>query len=75
MSNKTPDNSFSPGAETPGAASPGGSSDEAIGRPGPWREGRYQEKGEPVDESVTKEPQALPKEPPSKPVNQSEYEQ
>ena len=74
MSNKTPDSS-SPRTGTACAASPGGSSDEAIGRPGPWREDRYQEKGEPVDESVTKEPQALPKEPPSKPVNQSEYEQ
>jgi hypothetical protein len=69
MSNKTKHSS------TPDPATPGGSSDESIGRPGPWREGRYQEKGEPVDESVTKEPQALPKEPPSKPVNQSEYEQ
>ncbi len=54
---------------------PSGSSDESIGRPGPWREGRYQEKGVPVDESVTKEPQALPKDPPSKPVSREEYEQ
>lgn len=64
MSNKTKD--------TP---TPSGSSDEAIGRPGPWSEGRYQEKGEPVDESVTKEPQALPKGPPSTPVSREEYEQ
>ncbi len=69
MSNEKIDSS------TSGAPAPGGSSGEAIGRPGPWQEGRSQEKGEPVDESVTKEPQALPKDPPSKPVSQSEYEQ
>jgi hypothetical protein len=69
MSNKTND-TVAADASTPGATT-----DEAIGRPGPWREGRYQEKGEPVDNSVTKEPQALPKEPVSKPVSQSDYEQ
>jgi hypothetical protein len=26
--------------------------DESIGRPGPWREGRYQKSGQPVDASV-----------------------
>jgi hypothetical protein len=30
------------------------SSDEAIGRPGPWREGRYQRPGDPADQSVNK---------------------
>jgi len=31
-----------------------GSSDEAIGRPGNWREGRYQQRGAPIDQSVNK---------------------
>ncbi len=29
-----------------------GSSDEAIGRPKEWREGRYQQSNKPVDQSV-----------------------
>ncbi len=29
-----------------------GSSDESIGRPQEWREGRYQRAGKPVDQSV-----------------------
>jgi hypothetical protein len=29
-----------------------GSSDKAIGRPKEWREGRYQQPGKPVDDSV-----------------------
>jgi hypothetical protein len=52
-----------------------GSSDEDIGRPGVWREGRYQQPGGEVGESVTKEPQALPKKPASKPVSEKDYEQ
>ena len=32
--------------------SPKGSSDEAIGRPKEWREGRYQQADKPVDPSV-----------------------
>ena len=31
-----------------------GSSDESIGRPANWREGRYQQRGEPIDQSVNK---------------------
>ena len=31
-----------------------GSSDQSIGRPGNWREGRYQQRGEPIDQSVNK---------------------
>jgi hypothetical protein len=31
---------------------PSGSTDEAIGRPTAWREGRYQRRGTPVDASV-----------------------
>jgi hypothetical protein len=30
----------------------GATSNEAIGRPGKWREGRYQEAGQPVSERV-----------------------
>lgn len=35
-----------------GAAAPAGSTDESIGRPGNWREGRYQRAGARVDQSV-----------------------
>lgn len=31
-----------------------GSSDESIGRPANWREGRYQERDKPIDASVNK---------------------
>jgi hypothetical protein len=34
----------------------GGSSDESIGRPKEWREGRYEEAGSPIDESVVRKP-------------------
>jgi hypothetical protein len=53
-----------------------GSSDEAIGRPGEWREGRYQTEGGPVDRSV--EPPPNTDQPPdvvSTPVTQKDYEQ
>jgi hypothetical protein len=52
-----------------------GSSGEDIGRPGVWGEGRYQQPGKPVDESVTKEPPAQPPKPDSKPVSQKDYEE
>ncbi len=39
-----------------------GSTDEAIGRPADWREGRYQQSGQPVDQSVNK-PSETPSEP------------
>jgi hypothetical protein len=29
-----------------------GTTDDSIGRPGPWREGRYQQAGEALDNSV-----------------------
>jgi hypothetical protein len=35
-----------------GAAAPAGSTDDSIGRPGNWREGRYQRDGARVDQSV-----------------------
>jgi hypothetical protein len=31
-------------------------SDESIGRPGPWREGRYQKSGQPLADSVAPDP-------------------
>lgn len=40
------------GAAHDGAAAPAGSTDQAIGRPGEWREGRYQRSGARVDQSV-----------------------
>jgi hypothetical protein len=52
-----------------------GSSDEDIGRPGPWREGRYQQPGKSVDESVKTPPGASPtKGPVSTPVTLEDYE-
>jgi hypothetical protein len=32
-----------------------GTTDESIGRPGPWQEGRYQKSGQSLDNSVTPE--------------------
>jgi hypothetical protein len=37
---------------------PDGSSDQSIGRPADWREGRYQQPGQPVDQSVNKPSEA-----------------
>jgi hypothetical protein len=37
-----------------------GTSGEDIGRPGPWGEGRYQQAGQPVDESVLTPPGSVP---------------
>jgi hypothetical protein len=45
-----PSRSAKASAAAPGADA--GSSDESIGRPEPWREGRYQRIGERVDQSV-----------------------
>jgi hypothetical protein len=36
----------------PKPTAPEGSTDESIGRPGTWREGRYQRRGADVDQSV-----------------------
>jgi hypothetical protein len=43
-----------PAAPEPSAGAPpaAGSTDESIGRPATWREGRYQRSGAPVDQSV-----------------------
>jgi hypothetical protein len=37
-----------------------GSTDQDIGRPGPWREGRYERQGDPIDESVRTPPGTSP---------------
>jgi hypothetical protein len=53
-----------------------GSSDEAIGRPAEWREGRYQRSGQPVDRSVEKTPDNdQPRDAVSTPVTRKDYSQ
>lgn len=53
-----------------------GSSDEAIGRPGEWREGRYQRGGDSVDQSVEQPPNTdQPRDVVSAPVTQKDYSQ
>jgi hypothetical protein len=53
-----------------------GSTDEDVGRPGPWKEGRYQRPGEPVEQSVRTPPKTSPggKTPASTPVTRKDYE-
>jgi hypothetical protein len=53
-----------------------GSSDEAIGRPQEWREGRYQQPGKPVDKTVADPPDAKdrPTDTVSTPVTRSDYD-
>jgi hypothetical protein len=55
---------------------PKGSADEAIGRPKEWREGRYQQPGKPVDQSVEKPADEPDSEPDtvSTPVTRADYE-
>jgi len=51
--------------------------DEDIGRPGPWGEGRYQQRGQPPDQSVLTPPGTVPNaDPPPKstPVTRKDYE-
>jgi hypothetical protein len=53
-----------------------GSSDEAIGRPEEWREGRYQRGGHSVDRSVEKSPETdEPRDAVSTPVTTKDYTQ
>jgi hypothetical protein len=64
-----------------------GSSDEAIGRPKEWREGRYQQTNKPVDQSVNNpsqtsdEPhdtvgtQKKTRDPRDRPVTREDYEE
>jgi hypothetical protein len=53
-----------------------GTTDEDIGRPGPWREGRYQQGGQPLDQSVRTAPGTLPNPHTraSTPVTRKDYE-
>ena len=43
---------------TGNSSEPKGSSDEAIGRPSEWREGRFQQRGGALDQSVNKPSEA-----------------
>jgi hypothetical protein len=54
-----------------------GSSDESIGRPAEWREGRYEKAGLPVKETVIKKPGEgnAPPDSTSTPVTKKDYEQ
>jgi hypothetical protein len=49
-----------PRSNDDGAAAPTGSTDQAIGRPGNWREGRYQRSGARIDQSVNQPSQTDP---------------
>jgi len=53
-----------------------GSTDESIGRPGPWREGRYEQADKPVNDTVITPPRTKPavKQPESTPVTRKDYE-
>ena len=53
-----------------------GSKDENIGRPGPWKEGRYQRPGQSVDQSV-RTPAGTspnPNKPTSTPTTRKDYD-
>jgi len=53
-----------------------GSTNEDIGRPGPWKEGRYQQPGQPIDQSVRTPAGTSPNPdtPASAPVTRKDYE-
>jgi hypothetical protein len=53
-----------------------GTTEEDIGRPGPWSEGRYQKPGQSVDESVRTPPGSVPDadKRSSTPVTRRDYE-
>jgi hypothetical protein len=56
-------------------AQPKGTSGEAIGRPGPWGEDRYEKKDQPIDQSVRTPPATAPyvEKPPSTAVTRRDY--
>lgn len=56
-------------------AVPLGTSDEAIGRPGPWGENRFEKKDQPLDQSVLTPPGDSPSvdTPASTPVTRRDY--
>jgi len=47
---------------------------ESIGRPGPWREGRYQKRDVPAGDSVIRKPGEGPTDTVSTPVTREDYE-
>jgi hypothetical protein len=51
-----------------------GSSDESIGRPAEWREGRYEKAGAPLDESVERRPGEVPPDTMSTTVTEKDYD-
>ena len=59
-----------------GAAKPEGTSEESIGRPSQWREGRYEKAGKPVEPSVVRKPGERSGRPDttSTPVTRKDYE-
>ena len=64
-------------AEDKGKGTTGeGTCDEDIGRPGPWGEGRYQQRGGRIDVSVQTPPGTVPNADTrvSKPVTRKDYE-
>jgi hypothetical protein len=57
-------------------STPKGTSDEAIGRPGPWSETRYEQPGQPIDQQVNDpadKAEAKPPSTPSTPVTKEDY--
>jgi hypothetical protein len=51
-----------------------GSSEESIGRPSEWGEGRYEEAGTPIDESVVRKPGEAPPDTTSTTVTEKDYQ-
>lgn len=51
-----------------------GSSDESIGRPTEWREGRYEKAGTPINGSVVKKPGEVPPDTTSTTVTERDYQ-
>ena len=50
-----------------------GSSDESIGRPAEWREGRYEKAGSALDNSVVKKPGEIAPDTTSTTVTEKDY--
>jgi hypothetical protein len=51
-----------------------GSSDESIGRPAEWREGRYEKVGTALDNSVVKKPGEIAPDTASTTVTEKDYQ-
>jgi len=72
-SKERPRPSIPGGAADDGGAAAAGSTDESIGRPGNWREGRYQRSGTPPAAPRANTPKSPPAEQ-QKPVTLRDYE-